>query len=65
MSIVVRKAGDKYMVEATPPHVSNDWKSDLPMGAESILRKIHDLGANGRDVMDAIAYADSFGEGRI
>jgi hypothetical protein len=65
MSVLVRKAHDKYMVVATTPHVTADWKSDNPMDAESVVRRMDQLGCNVRDVMDLISYADQWGEGRL
>jgi hypothetical protein len=65
MSVTVTKVDDKYMVVATRPHVTLDWKSDHPMDAESVVRKMHQLGSNARDMMDLIAYADQWGEGGL
>jgi hypothetical protein len=65
MGVIITKADDKYMVVATRPHVAVDWKTDHPMDAESVVKKIAELEGNVRDAMDLISYADRGGEGRL
>jgi len=58
--ISVKRQGDLYVAEASPPHAAK-WQSLSPLTASGLVRQLEALGADPRDVWDAIRMAD--GEG--
>jgi hypothetical protein len=56
--IEIRRVGDLYEAEVTPPHGSNVWSTPEPMTADDLDKKLFELGCHPTDIGDAFYEAD-------
>lgn len=56
----VEKVGDRFTVEASPPHSREGWRSAEPLSATDVLEKLSDLGCHSTDITDALYAADPY-----
>jgi len=59
MAITIRRVGDRYSAEVTPPHGGGvPWGTPDPMPARQLTRALLDRGCHQTDVGDAFYEAD-------
>lgn len=59
MPIVIRKSGNLYAAEVTPPHGGGvPWTTDEPLDRESLIAALRVRGCHQTDIGDAFYEAD-------
>lgn len=59
MAIVVRRVGDRYSADVTPPHGSGtNWSSSEPTELSLLISQLERLGCHQTDIGDALYEAD-------
>lgn len=59
MAITIRRHGDKYDVNVTPPHGGGRyWSSSQPLTAQEVVDHLEALGCHQADIGDAMFEAD-------
>jgi hypothetical protein len=55
MALEIRKVGDQYVAEVTPPHGKGCyWKAEKPMGLDALISKLQSLGCHPTDIGDVL-----------
>jgi hypothetical protein len=59
MAVTIRRIGDGYLAEVTPPHGGGTaWTTPAPIGAEELVRELTSRGCHRTDIGDALYAAD-------
>jgi hypothetical protein len=59
MPIVIRKDGEFYMAEVTPPHGQGvAWSTPQPMSRDELIEALRERGCHQADIGDAFYEAD-------
>jgi hypothetical protein len=59
MGIRIRRVGDLYEAEVTPPHGRGmPWNSEVPVPLDELIKQLRDRGCHQTDIGDAFYEAD-------
>jgi len=59
MAILIRRVGELYEAEVTPPHGGGQaWRSDAPTGQDELVARLRERGCHPTDIGDAFYEAD-------
>jgi hypothetical protein len=59
MAITIRRVGDRYLAEVTPPHAGGTaWTTPAPLEAQELIRDLLGRGCHQTDIGDALYEAD-------
>jgi len=59
MAIIIRKVGDLFEAEVTPPHgKGNHWQTAKPISAKKLVSELLEQGCHQTDIGDAFYSAD-------
>ena len=59
MPIVIRKDGDLFRADVTPPHVAQSWSTPAPVERPVLIEELFALGCQQSDVSEAFFEADN------
>ena len=59
MPIVIRKDGDLFRADVTPPHVEQSWSTPAPIERPRLIEELFALGCQQSDVSEAFFEADN------
>ena len=62
MPILIRKDGDLFRADVTPPHVEQPWSTPVPVARPSLIEELFALGCEQSDVSEAFFEADNRGD---
>jgi len=63
VSISVRRVSeDGYVAEVSPPHGDVEWKTEVPLPEDALMRRFEALNCHPRDAWDAVHEADQVWE---
>lgn len=59
MPITIRRVGETYLAEVTPPHGDGvSWSSPRPVGRDDLVAALRQMGCHQTDIGDAFFDAD-------
>jgi hypothetical protein len=59
MAILIRKFGDLYEAEVTPPHGGEQaWKTVVPLSVDELIAALKERGCRQTDIGDAFYAVD-------
>ena len=59
MPILIRKDGDLFRADVTPPHVPQSWSTPAPVERPVLIEELFALGCQQSDVSEAFFEADN------
>jgi hypothetical protein len=59
MPIVIRKDGDLFRADVTPPHCEQAWSTPVPVERPALIEELSALGCEATDVSEAFFEADN------
>ena len=59
MPILIRKDGDLFRADVTPPHVPQSWSTPAPVERPALIEELFALGCQQADVSEAFFEADN------
>ena len=61
MPILIRKDGELYRADVTPPHVAQAWSTPVAVERPELVEQLSALGCQADDVSEAFFEADNAG----
>jgi len=65
MTLSIKKLGDKYEAEATPPHSRKPWRLSAPLPLRQLIDQLEAQGCHQRDIGDALYEIDPDWESKL
>jgi hypothetical protein len=59
MPILIRKDGELFRADVTPPHSQQSWSTPVPIERPALIEELYALGCQEPDVSDAFFEADN------
>jgi len=62
MPVLIRKDGELYRADVTPPHRQQVWSTPVPVVRPALVEQLSTLGCQPNDVAEAFFEADNAGD---